>query len=61
MEVKQVKSNLGASVLWHNTEYIFSKCTIQKIENGFFYGAVLIDKNKNSTIEVPLTQIELKG
>ncbi len=61
MELSDVKPNMHKNVMYNGDVYYFSKCTMWLDEKNreFKYSLVLVDKNKNSTIDVPIEKVEV--
>lgn len=61
MTLADIKPNMHKNVLFDGSVYFFSKCVMWLDENSreFKYSLVLIDKNQNSTIDVPIEKVEV--
>lgn len=61
MKLSEVKRNMHKSVLYDGGIYFLSACKmwLDEKENEFKYALVLIDKNQNSTITVPMERVEV--
>lgn len=61
MELKDIKKNLNKKVEWDGSEYTLTACVLAKDArtNEERYSAVLLDKNKNSTVQVPLERVKI--
>lgn len=60
MDISQVKRCLGKKVIYQNTEYLLTGCTIRQDENAnFFYQAELQDLSAvHSVVICKLDEIE---
>ena len=63
MEIKRAKHNLMRPVRYNGQKYIMTECVLWRATAGadagqLRYSAVLEDKNKNSTMRVPLESVE---
>lgn len=61
MELSEVKKNLNKKVKWDGGEYILTGCVLSQdlYTKELKYSAVLLDKNKNSTVQVPIERVEV--
>lgn len=61
MKLEEVKRNMHRSVSYDGSIYYFQSCVLWLDErNGEFkYSLILIDKNKNSTVDVPMEKVEV--
>lgn len=61
MILSEVKPNMHKNVLYDNKKYLLESCVMWLDETGneFKYSLVLIDKNKNSTVHVPIEKVEV--
>lgn len=50
MDISRVKFNLGRKVIYDDTEYLLTACTIRPSEHGFFYQAELQDTSASSSV-----------
>lgn len=60
MKLSEVKKNMHKSVMFDGSAYFLSACEmwLDEKENEFKYALVLIDKNQNSTVTVPIERVE---
>lgn len=63
MEIKRAKHNLGRPVRYAGRGYTMTECVLWLGSTGpdagkLKYSAVLLDKNANSTMRVPLADVE---
>lgn len=61
MKLSDVKPNMHKNVLYDGGLYFLSSCVLWLDEQNrsFKYSLVLLDKNQNSTIEVPIEKVEV--
>lgn len=61
MKLSDVKRNMHKSVLYDGSVYWLQSCVLWLDErnNEFKYSLVLIDKNRNSTVDVPIEEVEV--
>ena len=61
MKLSDVKKNMHKQVHYNGSVYKLTHCVMSfnEITRQFGYSAILLDKNKNSTIQVPLEKVEL--
>lgn len=61
MKLSEVKKNMHKSVLYDGSVYWFQSCVmwLDELNHEFKYSLILIDKNKNSTIDVPIEKVEV--
>jgi hypothetical protein len=61
MELSEVKKNLNKKVQWDGGEYTLTSCVLSQdlYTKELKYSAVLLDKNKNSTVQVPIERVEI--
>lgn len=61
MELSEVKKNLNKKVKWDGDEYTLTSCVLSQdlYTKELKYSAVLLDKNKNSTVQVPIERVEV--
>ena len=56
-----MKYNIGRTVVYHGTDYIFSGLVVRSSSNGFIYQAELTDtRAQSSLLFVRLSEIEEK-
>lgn len=60
MKLSEVKKNMHRNVIFDGSVYWLQSCVmwLDEINREFKYSLVLIDKNKNSTIDVPIERVE---
>ena len=61
MEISEIKKTLNKKVKWDGGEYVLKSCVLMQdvYTKEFKYSAVLLDKNKNSTVQVPIERVEI--
>ena len=61
MKLNDVKPNMHKNVLYDGGLYFLSSCVLWLDEQNrsFKYSLILLDKNQNSTIEVPIEKVEV--
>ncbi len=61
MELAEVKKSLNRKVKYEGGEYVLTQCVLMQdvYTKEFKYSAVLLDKNKNSTVQVPIERVEV--
>ena len=61
MKLSEVKPNMHKSVMYDSSVYWLQSCVLWLDERNyeFKYSLILIDKNQNSTIEVPIEKVEV--
>lgn len=61
MKLSEVKPNMHKSVLYDGSVYWLQSCVLWLDERAceFKYSLILVDKNKNSTIDVPIEKVEV--
>ena len=60
MKLSEVKPNMHKSVIYDGSVYWLQSCVMWLDERDceFKYSLILVDKNKNSTIDVPIEKVE---
>lgn len=61
MTLSEVKPNMHKKVIYDGSVYELRSCVLwldEKIKK-FKYSVVLLDKNKNSTVDVPIEKVEV--
>lgn len=60
MQLAEVKKNMHKSVLYDGSVYRLQSCVmwLDERDGAFKYSLILIDKNQNSTIDVPIERVE---
>jgi hypothetical protein len=61
MKLEEVKQNMHKNVMYDGSIYRLQSCVLWLDEKAhkFKYSVVLLDKNKNSTIDVPIEKVEV--
>ena len=61
MKLSEVKPNMHKSVMYDGSVYWLQSCVLWLDDRHceFKYSLILIDKNKNSTIDVPIEKVEV--
>ena len=61
MKLSVVKKNMHISVLYDGSIYWLQSCVmwLDELNHEFKYSLILIDKNRNSTIDVPIEKVEV--
>ena len=61
MLLSEVKPNMHKNVIYDDSIYYLHSCVMWLDEkaNKFKYSLVLLDKNKNSTIDVPIEKVSV--
>lgn len=61
MKVSDLKPNMHKSVIYDGSVYCFQSCVLwlDEINREFKYSLILVDKNKNSTLTVPIEKVEV--
>ena len=61
MRLEDVKKNMHKSVLYDGSKYTLMSCVLWLDEKAckFKYSLVLLDKNQNSTVDVPIEKVEV--
>lgn len=61
MKLSEVKPNMHKNVLFDSSVYWLQSCVMWLDEQNyeFKYSLILVDKNKNSTIDVPIEKVEV--
>lgn len=61
MKLEEVKRNMHKSVMYDGSVYCLQSCVLWLDEKNhkFKYSVVLLDKNKNSTIDAPIEKVEV--
>lgn len=61
MNINDVKPNMHKNVIYDGSVYYFQSCVLRldEINREFKYSLVLMDKNKNSTLTVPIEKVEV--
>lgn len=61
MKLEEVKRNMHKNVMYDGSIYWFQSCILwlDEKEHKFKYSLILIDKNKNSTVDVPIEKVEV--
>ena len=61
MKLSEVKNNMHKPVIYNGAVYYFSSCVmwLDERNNEFKYSLILIDKNKNSTVQVRIEKVEV--
>lgn len=61
MKLSEVKSNMHKQVKYDGSKYKLTHCVMSYNEftHKFGYSVILLDKNKNSTIQVPIEKVEV--
>lgn len=61
MKLSDVKPNMHKSVLYDGSVYWLRSCVLwlDEKDREFKYSLILVDKNKNSTIDVPIEKVEV--
>lgn len=61
MKLSDVKPNMHENVLYDGSLYFLNSCVLWLDEQNrsFKYSLILLDKNQNSTIEVPIEKVEV--
>lgn len=61
MKLEEVKRNMHKKVLYDGSVYELRSCVLWLDEKNreFKYSVVLLDKNKNSTVDVPIEKVEV--
>ena len=61
MELSEVKKNLNKKVKWDGGEYTLTGCVLSQdlYTQELKYSVVLLDKNKKSTVQVPIERVEV--
>lgn len=61
MILSEVKPNMHKSVMYDNSVYYLKSCVLWLDERNkqFKYSLILVDKNKNSTVDVPIEKVEV--
>lgn len=61
MKLSEVKRNMHRNVIYDGSIYYFQSCVLwlDERDREFKYSLILIDKNKNSTIDVPMESVEV--
>ena len=59
MNLSDVKRNMHKTVKFSGSEYFLWKCVmwLDEKNNEFKYSLILVDKNKNSTVDVPIEKV----
>lgn len=60
MKLSEVKKNMHKSVLYDGSIYYLQSCVLwlDERDREFKYSLILVDKNKNSTADVPIEDVE---
>lgn len=60
MKLSQVKENMHKQVRYDGSTYKLTHCVMSfnGITKKFSYSVILLDKNKNSTVQAPLEKVE---
>lgn len=61
MTLAEVKPNMHKNVLYDGSVYRLQSCVLwlDEKKHKFKYSVVLLDKNQNSTIDVPIEKVEV--
>ena len=61
MKLSEVKPNMHKQVRYDGSEYKLTHCVLSfnEITKKFGYSVILLDKNKNSTVQVPIDKVEV--
>lgn len=61
MKLEEVKKNMHKNVMYDGSVYRLQYCIMWLDEKDckFKYSVVLLDKNKNSTVDVPIEKAEV--
>ncbi len=61
MKLSEVKANMHKQVRYDGSIYKLTHCVMSfnEITRKFGYSAILLDRNNNSTAQVPLEKVEL--
>lgn len=61
MKLSEVKSNMHKNVIFDGSIYYLKSCVMWLDEKNaeFKYSLILIDKNKNSSVDVPIEKVEV--
>lgn len=61
MKLSEVKRNMHRNVIYDGSIYYFQSCVLwlDERDREFKYSLILTDKNKNSTIDVPMESVEV--
>lgn len=61
MKLSEVKRNMHKQVRYNGSIYKLTHCVMSfnEITRKFGYSAILLDRNNNSTVQVPLEKVEL--
>jgi hypothetical protein len=61
MKLEEVKRNMHKSVMYDGSVYRLQSCVMWLDEKShkFKYSLILLDKNKNSTVDVPIEKVEV--
>lgn len=61
MKLEDVKPNMHKTVLFNGSKYYLQSCVLwlDEKDRKFKYSLNLIDKNKNSTVCVPIEKVEV--
>ncbi len=61
MKLSEVKANMHKPVIFDGSIYTLWSCVmwLDEREAEFKYSLILIDKNKNSTVDVPIEKVEV--
>lgn len=61
MKLSEVKRNMHKSVLYDGSIYYLQSCVLwlDERDREFKYSLILVDKNKNSTVDVPIEDVEV--
>ena len=61
MELSEVKRNMHKTVLFDGSEYYFKSCVLwlDDKDGQFKYSLILVDKNKHSTVDVPIEKVSV--
>jgi hypothetical protein len=59
MQLSEVKKNMHKSVLYDGSVYWLQSCVmwLDEKNNEFKYSLVLVDKSRNSTVDVPIEKV----
>lgn len=61
MKLSEVKRSMHKNVIYDGSTYYLQSCVmwLDERNNEFKYSLILIDKNKNSTVDVPIENVEV--
>lgn len=63
MKLSEVKPNMHKRVNYDDGVYVLQACVmlLDELHNEIKYSLILVDKNKNSTVQVPIEKVEVIG